>query len=207
MVLRRKTVDSSSQELIDYYANDESLSKEKGKVGYYKSEKSKVTGNSRWLGALKSELGLEDEIVQDDFKKIIYGQSPDNSFNLRQRQMKAGSQKERLFHDFCFSPNKSISIAALALGKTDLIEAHNEAIEEVSKYIEKRFAAYRQRNGKGFGQYQHGDRQIFETGKMLMAALNHFTARPVEKDGEICIDPQLHTHLLVMNTTMPEKGE
>ena len=71
MVLRRKTVDSSSQELIDYYANDESLSKEKGKVGYYKSEKSKVTGNSRWLGALKSELGLEDEIVQDDFKKII----------------------------------------------------------------------------------------------------------------------------------------
>jgi hypothetical protein len=87
MVVRQNTVTSGDQERVDYYANDESIAK--SKTGYYDKSKSQTQakGNAKWLGSLKgeTELGLDDEVIQEDFKKICYGVSPKNK-ELRQKQ-------------------------------------------------------------------------------------------------------------------------
>jgi conjugative relaxase-like TrwC/TraI family protein len=192
LVLRRVTVVASNKAGVDYYANDESVAQEKSK--YY--SKGLAKGSAKWLGSLKDELGLDEEIIRSEFKKIAYGKHPVSGKSLKGRVM---SGESRLFYDFCFSPSKSISEAALVLGETELIECHNRAIAKMVDYIEKNFGAYRVKH--------KGKETTVHTGKLLFAALNHYTARPVTEKGITSIDPQLHTHLLVMNTTKTADGK
>lgn len=196
MVLRRKTVTAEHQEKVDYYANDESIAKEK--TAYYAKGKTLAKGNALWIGALKSEFELEDEIIQSTFKEISYGTHPVTKERLKGHGQKH-ENKDRLFHDNCYSPNKSISIAGLVLGQTEIIDAHNETIAELAQYSEAKYGSYRDQS--------NGESKTVHTGKMLFAAINHYTARPVKESGEIFVDPQLHTHLLAMNTTLTPDGK
>lgn len=185
MVLKRKTVGSKSGALVDYYAKDESIKKST-------DDEASSGGNARWLGLLKQELGLETQINRDDFNSIAYGRNPHTDDRIRGVKPE-GDTSERLFHDFCCSPNKSISIAALVFGMDEFIQAHNETIAWIAEHLERKYGYCRLQ--------ENGIQSNVHTGKCLFAALNHYTCRPVKASGQLWIDPQLHTHLLVMNTT------
>jgi conjugative relaxase-like TrwC/TraI family protein len=185
MVLKRKTVGSKSGALVDYYAKDESIKKSS-------DDEASSGGNARWLGSLKQELGLETQINRDDFNSIAYGRNPHTNDRIRGVKPE-GDTSERLFHDFCCSPNKSISIAALVFGMDEFIEAHNETIAWIAEHLERKYGYCRLQ--------ENGIQSNVHTGKCLFASLNHYTCRPVRASGHLWIDPQLHTHLLVMNTT------
>lgn len=198
MVLRRKTITAEHQEKVDYYANDESLSEEKDKTSYYSKDSEMAKGSAKWVGKLKNKLGLEDEIIRSEFKQISYGNHPITKERLK-GQGKRVDSKERLFHDLCWSPNKSFSIAGLALGHTELIEAHKETIAEMCAYVEAKYGGYRDQSGD--------TTKDIKTGEMLFAVLTHYTTRPVKEDGEIFIDPGMHSHVLAMNTSQRKDGQ
>lgn len=196
MVLRRKTVTAEHQEKIDYYANDESLAEDK--TDYYSKDKQLAKGSSKWLGKLKSKLGLDDEVTRNKFKEVSYGNHPITKERLKGYGQRIDS-KEHLFHDFCWSPNKSFSIAGLVLGHTELVEAHHETIAEMCAYIESRYGGHREK--------ENGVSRVVNTGEMLFAVLSHYTARPVKEAEDVFTDPNLHSHVLVMNTTQKKNGE
>ena len=196
MVLRRKTVSSKDQGAVDYYAEDESIKRDKS--SYYTAGQQLASGDAIWIGELKADFNLPNEIEQKVFKEIAYGSHPVTKEQIRGAK-RIEQDAERLFHDNCISPNKSISIAGLVLGKTEIIEAHHRSVAKVARYIEQNYGNCRKQ--------VDGERKSLHTGKMLFAALTHYTARPVKEQGDIFVDPQLHTHLLAMNTTVTEKGE
>lgn len=91
--------------------------------------------------------------------------------------------------DCTFSAPKSISIACLVGGNSELLNAHKQAVDESLKFIEDRLA------GTRIGA--RDARQFAQTGNVIGAKFHHGTSR----EG----DPQLHTHCVIMNITQRDK--
>lgn len=93
--------------------------------------------------------------------------------------------------DLTFSAPKSVSIASEVLGDTRVKEAHDKAVSETLKYVEAHFSQAR--------QTQNGITEKVDTGNLVIAKFQHDTSRE--------LDPQLHTHAVVMNMTQREDGQ
>ena len=88
--------------------------------------------------------------------------------------------------DVTFSAPKSASVAALVYGDRRLIDAHDRAVRAALAYIEKHAIVTRQRGAGGVGyEWRHGD--------MVAAVFRHSISRAQ--------DCQLHSHVLIANTT------
>lgn len=89
--------------------------------------------------------------------------------------------------DVTFSAPKSASVAALVGGDDRLVAAHERAVARALAHIEQHAIVTRQRgtDGKGY-EWRHG------TG-LIAATFRHATSREV--------DPQLHTHTVIVNAT------
>ena len=137
---------------------------------------------SAWWGSLATDLGLSGPVNGVDLEAVLSGKTPDGErFTNRQSARRMGN-------DLTFSPPKSVSIQALALGDTAVIAAHDQAVFRALDYIELEVMSAR---------YGQNGVHFEKTGCAVIATYRHEDARPV--DG--VTDPALHTHAVCVNVT------
>ncbi|ECA0362721.1 conjugative transfer relaxase/helicase TraI [Salmonella enterica subsp. enterica serovar Tchad] len=164
-----------------------SISAIKGDAGYYSHEDNYYASGSlesRWLGEGAEKLGLKGEVANADMDAIRQGKLPDGTDLSR---MVNGVNKHRSGYDLTFSAPKSVSMMILIGGDTRLLDAWNRSVENGMKEVEKLISARITDSGKT---------DTVLTGNMVAALYNHDTSR--------ALDPQIHTHALVFNTTFVE---
>ncbi|MCW0351189.1 hypothetical protein NB701_004551 [Pantoea ananatis] len=139
---------------------------------------------SQWLGEGARELGLEGPVDLQTFTDVLHGKLPNGTELGKEVQ---GAHVHRPGHDLTFSAPKSISMLILAGGDKRLLEAHHEAVKEALGVIENLISVRNTRDGIT---------RIEPTGKMVAALFTHDTSRN--------LDPQIHTHAVVVNVTEHE---
>jgi conjugative relaxase-like TrwC/TraI family protein len=154
-----------------------------GAEDYY-SERGEVPG--RWIGAGADELDLVGDVDDDAFRTVLSGADPSTGVRLRR-----GNARVCAF-DLTLSAPKSVSVL-WALGDADtaeaIVEAHEVAVDAAVDYVER--GAIRSRRG-------HDGLESLEGDWLIGAAFRHRTSRAG--------DPQLHTHVVVANTTFCDDG-
>ncbi|MBU2761718.1 MobF family relaxase [Acidithiobacillus sulfurivorans] len=163
----------------------ENAPKKDGVLSYYQGAED---GHGIWFGTLAKEVEYPELVDHDAFVEALEGHFP-GDLDISQRGHRQGDR--RLCTDLTFSAPKSISLLALVENDRRILEVHHAAVREALRFIEKEVLTARM--GKGGTRIQR-------TGKMLAATFKHEDARDV--DGRI--DPQLHTHCMVMNVTRRE---
>ena len=142
----------------------------------------------RWLGGGSSWLGLDETVSRDDLSQLFRGFHPESNSPL---VLNAGSPARQPGWDLTFSPPKSVSVL-WGIAPEDVqqavLDCHRQAVTDSIAFLEDRFAY--SRIGKG------GRKQL--PVKLFVAAFEHATSRE--------LDPQLHTHCLVLNLGLNEYG-
>ncbi|MBS0657734.1 MAG: relaxase domain-containing protein [Verrucomicrobia bacterium] len=146
----------------------------------YYSEHESVCG--RWTGRGAERLGLRGEIAAGDeaFEALRNNRHPGDGTRLTPRDRAA----RVCFFDFQCSAQKSVSIMAVTLGDTRLLEAHDCAAKFAFAELE-RFAACQANSATVRSQRL--------TGNVAAACFRHTASR--------ALDPQVHTHFVVANAT------
>ena len=159
------------------------------KDNYYLSDKSEIAEAARWLGDGARRLDiLGTQIKPQLFDDLLNGRMPNGE---QIGKMRDGSIRHRPATDLTFSANKSYSIMALVAGDERLIALHNRAVEQVLGKIEAMYAEARKTVG--------GMTEFEQTKNLIIAAFRHTTSRE--------LDPQLHTHGVIINATQREDGQ
>ena len=160
--------------------------------GDYIAEENRVRGE--WFGVLAQQFGLEGKTASTDderFRNLVDGKSPGDGGKLthRERSKEDADKAVRIF-DFQCSAQKSVSIMALTMGDTRLVEAHDRAVRTALDELQK-LAAVRVRGGDA--AWSNESRL---TGRLCGAMFRHESSR--------ALDPQLHTHCAIFNVTWDE---
>ncbi|HEY3987482.1 conjugative transfer relaxase/helicase TraI [Cedecea sp.] len=134
-----------------------------------------------WMGKAAELFGLEGPVDAKTFDDALAGFFPQG---VDLSRMSGGQNVHRPGYDLTLSAPKSISVLGVVLGDSRILEAHQRAVGVAMGEIE-RLASTR--------VMVDGVSQTEMTGKLLAAAFHHDTSRE--------LDPQLHTHLIVMNLT------
>ena len=150
---------------------------------YYSKE-----GHGIWLGTGAGKLGLRGEVDAARFRALLDGRLPDGK--TIHATFKASTSSKRHGWDFTFSAPKSVSMQALISGDRAVVDAHNRAVRDAVELMERHAIARRKLNGTSHRE---------ATGKLVTAAFQHELSRAK--------DPQLHTHVVVMNMTQRSDGE
>jgi conjugative relaxase-like TrwC/TraI family protein len=156
-------------------------------AGDYYSEGKRIDGE--WLGAGATRLGLVGTVREDAFLALCEGKHPETGLRLGQRLNSVRYEGDdvktnrRIFFDFTIAPPKSVSVVALFQDKR-ILELHERAVGHAMLELEKRSESRVRKSG------QNSERI---TGNLVTACFRHETSRE--------LDPQLHTHCVVMNTT------
>ncbi len=151
----------------------------------YYSEKDKVTGH--WKGNLASTFGLSGETVTQE----VFSLFQQNIHPVTKEKLTPRNNPHSIrFYDFQCSAQKSVSV--MALFDKRLAKAHRKAVEIGMKELE-RFAAVRVRRGDNWGT-----KNFLYTGKFVYAEYHHENSR--------LLDPQLHTHNVIVNVAQEEDG-
>jgi conjugative relaxase-like TrwC/TraI family protein len=167
--------------------NAKSYFKEHLQVGDYYSEGQAIAG--KWIGKGAALLNLEGIVKEQIFLNLVDGLHPETGNKLLQRLNSVRHNKNthesnrRYFYDVCFSPPKSVSVMGL-LEDPKIVAIHTLCVEKALGLLEQ-YAATRVRRGG-----QNTDRR---TGNVIGALFQHDTSRS--------LDPQLHTHCILLNAT------
>ena len=182
----------SSAGKADYYAKDD----------YYIGKP--VTPEEtqlEWGGKGAERLQLVGLAKADDFKHVMAGRNPDPAGAPlsklekveREAEAKGAVPAFETSHqpgaDLTFSAPKGVSVALLVGGDTRLAAAHREAVGDAMAYAEAHLAQARLR-------HPNGERSVKQTGNLVYATTTHSSSR----EG----DPQLHSHVVLANTTFVE---
>ena len=152
----------------------------------YYSEKEKVIGI--WRGSLAFDFDLLGKRVETEtFSLFQQNINPFTGNKLTQRTVSSGVR----FIDFQCAAPKSVSI--MALFDRRLLEAHDQAVREAMIELE-RLAAARVRKGDNVRT-----NNLEMTGKIIYASFRH--------DASRALDPQVHTHNVVVNVTRDSEGK
>jgi len=160
-----------------------------GQATHYYSEKdnyySKEQG--RWQGKGAETAGLSGEVSKEDLDKLLSGITPDG------QQIQNGGQnhEHRAAIDLTFSAPKSVSILSEVLAISEVREAHEKAVSKTLEYVEENYAQARETHA--------GETRVVDTSNLVIGKFNHDTSRE--------LDPQLHTHCVVLNMTQREDGQ
>lgn len=184
----------SAGKALEYYRQEFTNSKD----NYY-SEAGEVKG--RWSGGLADEWELKDEVLSEQYERLVAGQDPHTGEQLvqavkaRETVNEFGKEMIRSEHragwDATISAPKSVSLAALVGDDERVRDAHRESVNEALKGFEE----YLQARGGG-------DKPAITTGKMVAAQFEHTSSRPDRTNGYAA--PQLHTHVVIFNMTQTE---
>jgi conjugative relaxase-like TrwC/TraI family protein len=136
------------------------------------------------MGDGAQRLGLSGDVDVATFRDLLDGKMPDGS------QIHNAAEGRRGGTDFTFSAPKSVSMQTLIGGDDRLIAAHENAVARTLEYAEG-LAAYR--------ITEKGVTQREASGNLIIAAFRHDLSR--------ALDPNLHTHAVVLNATQRQDGE
>lgn len=141
-----------------------------------------------WIGEGLARLGLKEGgiVNREQFVSLCDNTNPNTGKLLTQRRNEDG--KRRVFFDFTCSAPKSVSIMAVTMNDTRIIEAHEAAAKIALKELEQFAGARIRKDGAD------SDRT---TGNLVGAAFTHNSSR--------ALDPQLHTHFVLFNCTFDSK--
>ncbi|MBL0122919.1 MAG: relaxase domain-containing protein [Betaproteobacteria bacterium] len=140
---------------------------------------------TRWLGDGAARLGLNGEVKKNDFTALLKGEMRDGT------QMRVGGDgSRRAATDLTFSAPKSVSMQALVGGDARLVDAQKRRCADL-KYVEENVASYRERIGDTVVRHASNN--------LIVATIRHDVSRSV--------DPQLHTHCVVLNATETRDGQ
>ena len=134
-----------------------------------------------WYGQGASRLGLEGQVREEHFARLCAGRNPFSDKKLTPRDNGAN---RRVCYFGQISAPKDVSIALLVGGDQRISGWWDESVKETLNEIEG-VTATRVRAG--------GAVEDRGTGNMVAAVVTHDTNRT--------LDPQLHTHVCVMNVT------
>lgn len=149
---------------------------------YYLSE-----SKGAWQGKNLEKLELNG-FSENEFLLLTAGKFRDE-FSIA----KGGkSHKHTSGTDVTMSASKSVSIVALVLDDKAVIEAHQKAVEKTLNYVEENHIYTRVKSNGTLVSPEKCD-------NMLVAKFDHITSRE--------LDPQLHTHCLILNTTQKTNGD
>jgi conjugative relaxase-like TrwC/TraI family protein len=141
---------------------------------------------SEWGGKVATSLGLSGPVDPKQFEELLGGKVGDQQLGRR--------RKEGIQHhpgwDFNISAPKSISILALVTGDERILAAHERAVGVALAYLEE----HAQLRRRVEGEIVHET-----TGRLLFARFTEYASRE--------LDPQLHTHVVVLNMTNHLKGD
>ncbi len=149
--------------------------------------------HSEWFGNGAEHLGLSGQIDRAAFFELLEGKVEGQELGKWVRNEGTG-EKEREHRpgtDMTFSAPKSVSLVAEIHGTRDVREAHEAAVKKALGYIERELAQTRQTEG--------GKTEAVKTGNLTVAMFRHNTSRE--------LDPQTHTHAVIMNATRREDGQ
>ncbi len=150
---------------------------------YYLKDSPEALEASRWLGKGAETLGLEGAVNPEMFEQLLHGKLPDGK---QLGKLEDGEVKHRPGWDLTLSAPKSVSILAEVGGDKRIYVAHDKAVKETLAYIERSCAQARKFVG-GVTVYEN-------TQNVVAAVFRHDTSREM--------DPQLHSHMVVMNMTL-----
>jgi conjugative relaxase-like TrwC/TraI family protein len=138
----------------------------------------------QWIGEATWRLGLQEgqNVTREQFMALCDNLNPETGKLLTQR-LKANGER-RVFFDFTCSAPKSVSIMAVTLNDSRIVEAHEQAAKLAAKELEH-FAGTRIR--------KNGADDDRNTGNVVGACFVHNSSR--------ALDPQLHTHFVLFNAT------
>jgi len=159
------------------------------KENYYTKDSPEAERESSWFGAGAVTLGLSGVVSQEQFSELLHGNLPDGS--QLGRTGEGGKREHVPGWDLTFSAPKSVSILAEVGGDQRLIDAHKAAVNKAMEYLEANAARTRIRDGKGVVSQA--------TEKFVVAQFHHDTSRD--------LDPQTHTHNVVLNITQHNDGQ
>lgn len=148
---------------------------------------------SAWFGKGAEELGLEGKVDKSAFFDALNGNFEGQELGKFVTNEKTG-EKEREHRpgiDMTFSAPKSVSVMAEVAGTKEIREAHEGAVEAALGYIERELSNTR--------QMENGVLRTVQTGNLTVAMFRHNTSRD--------LDPQTHTHAIIMNATKREDGQ
>ncbi len=132
----------------------------------------------RWHGLCAKSNGLKGDLSPEEFKCVV-------------GHIQKYSQREYPGIDCTFSAPKSVSLAMAynETTKADMIRAHQQAVEKIVSKIEIEYMQTRHK------------KKIVKTMNMQAAEFVHLMARPTKANNYVP-DLDLHSHLVIMNTTM-----
>lgn len=145
----------------------------------------------QWYGRGSDALNLSGTVEATQLYNLFDGLSPDGSKELVQIQQHFGKQEHRPGWDLTFSAPKSVSVLWSQCSdenRSRVQAAHLTAVKAALDYLQD--SAALSRRGKGGNE--------LETSGLVVACFEHSTSR--------ALDPQLHTHALVMNIGVGPDG-
>lgn len=140
---------------------------------------------SAWWGAGADALGLHGAVDSGAFRALLEGRLPDGT------EMHRGGEGRTAGLDLTFSAPKSLSMQALIGGSMELLDAHRHAVTSALQYVQAELAAYR--------STQDGETVSERSQNVVVARFDHDLSRE--------LDPQVHTHCVLLNLTRRADGE
>jgi conjugative relaxase-like TrwC/TraI family protein len=144
----------------------------------YLTEKGEV--EMSWQGQGCERLGLSGQVHEDDFARLCDGLHPETNEKLMVRDNGAN---RRVCYFGQISAPKDASIAYLVGGDQRIADWWKESVKETLREIE----------GVTATRVHDGNKVTDRQSEMVAAIVTHDTSR--------ALDPQLHTHVCVMNVT------
>ncbi len=159
-------------------------------ASYYEADDYYAEGGlapSEWLGQGAQALNLTGGVDRVQFARLLEGHVAGQTLGT----MREGEWEHRPGWDVTFSAPKSVSIMAEVAGDRRLIAAHERAVKTALELAAQHFSATRIR--------EDGSIRREATGNLVIASFRHGTSR--------ALDPQLHTHNVILNMTQDEAGQ
>jgi len=161
---------------------------------YYQADNYYSNGDKiseEWYGGAAKTTGIKGKPIDDEhFHKILSGEM-DNGQKLG--RMKNGEWEHIAGYDLTFLAPKSVSILTEIVGDKTLSTAHDQAVKTALDWVEVNTLKTRIYNKKTKQQ------DIVGNQTMLAALFKHDLSRNE--------DPLLHTHCVVANAALDDKGK
>ncbi len=148
---------------------------------------------SQWFGLGAESLGLKGQVDRAAFFDLLQGKVDGAELGRWIRDSKTGEsvREHRPGLDITFSAPKSVSLLAEVLGRQEVRQAHEDAVSHTLRFIESEHTHTRFTEG--------AQTHVVKTGNLIAGLFRHNTSRD--------LDPQTHTHAVLMNATQREDGQ
>ena len=172
---------SSAGEALHYFSQDNYYTEHQG------------LEESEWFGKGAEALGFAGKVDKQEFFEALNGKLDGQELGKWVRNGATGEKEldHRPGIDITFSAPKSVSVIAEVDGSREVREAHEGAVKTALGYIERELSYTR--------QMEDGELNSVQTGNLVVGMFRHNTSRD--------LDPQTHTHAIVMNATKRQDGE